>query len=821
MLLAEARAAERLQSVVRQVPSSPAAGVTNAVKTIRIAGTVVDSAGKPLAGAVVECYQYDSGYRSFTANEMRVKQRVTTGTDGAFECRVPANTSMLVVRKPGLAPGWRQFYSLSNHRTEERVILTPPSSIKGIVVDESDDPVAGVEVWLSYACAVVEPEEERRTYNYLTGKPLRDCFSARTAADGTFVIQGFPTNASAEFAVGKSGKVVRSPQRDGISPDTMQYQPGQRDLKLVLDPAGSIEGKVMAKETGQLLAGFSLWAQPTRGGYYGREPRPAESGADGIFRLPDLPAGSYSLHARFGTNEPQEWVAETVPVTVESGQTTRDVQVSATRGGFLEVTVIGKTDQQLIGGASINAYKEAYQGGTGSGSNGIALLRLPAGEYSVHAYKEGARSERNEATVEEGRTNQLQIELAPAPKVAGLIRDPSGAAAAGVRVSVFPNWGNEGGEIKTDAQGHYELAWDPQRYGGSDRSHCLMAWDPNRNLATAQELEEGTTKLDLRLEPGLTLVGRVEDGNGKALSKASVRTVFWVGNSGWQFPDKPTRTDARGRFEVAGLPSGRRFSLNATAKGYGSASRNIPEESETNRVEVETCVLMIADRKLAGEVIDADEKPAARAWVHMYGDGQPQGSTRTDEKGRFGFDAVCEGTINVSASLRSAYGNARAQAGDTNVVIRLGVSRSYSSSSAPSRSSLKGKPLPNLAVVELNADAVPAGKPVLLCLFDVEQRPSRRFVKQLAEQLDSLQQKGLVVLGLQASITTPGAFKEWKQSNPLAFAVGRVTEKADKTKWAWQVESLPWLILTDSECRVTAEGFALEELDAKLKALSE
>ena len=168
--------------------------------------------------------------------------------------------------------------------------------------------------------------------------------------------------------------------------------------------------------------------------------------------------------------------------------------------------------------------------------------------------------------------------------------------------------------------------------------------------------------------------------------------------------------------------------------------------------------------------------------------------------------------------MRNAHGNARAEAGSTNVIILLGANFSYSSRQAPKRASLKGKPLPDLAAVELSGEAVPAGKPVLLCLFDVEQRPSRRFVKQLAEQHEALQQKGVTVLGLQAAVTTADAFKEWKDANPVSFPVGRVVEKTDKTKWALQVESLPWLILTDADRRVIAEGFALEDLDAKLKS---
>ena len=199
-----------------------------------------------------------------------------------------------------------------------------------------------------------------------------------------------------------------------------------------------------------------------------------------------------------------------------------------------------------------------------------------------------------------------------------------------------------------------------------------------RNLAAAQDIEESTTTLDLRLEPGLVVAGRVEDVNGKPLSNATVRVYLWSGNSGSQFDDKPIRTDAQGRFEITAMPPGRKYSLDATAKGYGSANQSIQEDADTNRVELEPCVLKVADRKLAGEVVDAEEKPVARANVYMYGQGQPNGSVRTDDKGRFKFDEVCEGSVQLSASSQRAYGNTRAEAGDTNVVIRLGVNQSYS-----------------------------------------------------------------------------------------------------------------------------------------------
>lgn len=820
-LSTEANAAERLQNIVRRLSSPEGPTSTNVTRTVRCAGTVVDTNGKTLAGVVVQCYQYGSGGTPYVGNEWEVKEHLITGTDGAFEFQVSPVNTVLVGRKAGLALAWAHYWNLTKDMTGQRLILTPPTTLTGVVVDQADKPVADAEVWVYYACIVSEREEGGMSYAYLNGKPTRDSFSARTAADGKFVIQGFPTNASADLAVSLPGKVVREPERDGISPDNMRCQPGQGDVKLIVQPAGSIQGKVIVQGTSQPLAGMKLWPQPTRGGFYGASQRkPAESGADGAFRLADLAPGSYQLRATYGTNNPPEWVAETVSVTVEAGQVTRDVQVSATQGGLLEVAVLWKTDHQPVLGASVSAYKQGFQGGAGSGTNGSGLLRLPAGEYKVSASKDNSRSEGTDASVETGHTNHIEIVLNPPPRITGVVRDSSGAPVPGMELSIFPNWGQSSSGATTDAKGRYEMLWNPQRTGPAGSGFCLLARDVARNLAVAPDVDEGTTTLDLQLAPGLVVVGRVEDVNGKPLSNAKVSLYLWSGNSGSQFENKPIKTDAQGHYEITALPAGRKYSLDATAKGYGSANQNIQEDAETNRVELTPCVLKVADHQLAGEVVDADDKPVARANVFMYGQGQPNTSVRTDGKGRFKFDEVCEGSVQLSASIRNSYGSARAEAGDTNVVVHLGVNQSFSSQAAPRRPSLKGKPLPELAATDLNSDSTPAGKPILLCLFDIEQRPSRRFMKQLAEEHDALRQKGLMVLGLQAAITTAESFKEWKDANPIPFPVGRLAEEGAKTKWASDVESFPWLILVDGERRVAAEGFALDELEAKLKALA-
>jgi hypothetical protein len=148
------------------------------------------------------------------------------------------------------------------------------------------------------------------------------------------------------------------------------------------------------------------------------------------------------------------------------------------------------------------------------------------------------------------------------------------------------------------------------------------------------------------------------------------------------------------------------------------------------------------------------------------------------------------------------------------------TSNSGGSRQPPRRAALKGSLLPDLSTVNLASDTAPAGQPVLLCLFDAGQRPSRHVISQLEQQAAALRQQNIFVLGVQAAVTTDDLFNQWKSASPVSFPVGRVTEKSEKTKWASTVSALPWLILTDASHHVVAEGFALDELDAQVKKLA-
>jgi peroxiredoxin len=128
-----------------------------------------------------------------------------------------------------------------------------------------------------------------------------------------------------------------------------------------------------------------------------------------------------------------------------------------------------------------------------------------------------------------------------------------------------------------------------------------------------------------------------------------------------------------------------------------------------------------------------------------------------------------------------------------------------------------GKPLPEFEGIDLDISAEDTrDKAILLCFFKMDQRPSRNCMKQLSEKVQELKEKEVVVIAVQTSKADESLLNEWMENNNIPFPVGMVQGDEEKTRFSWGVRSLPWLILTDKEHIVSAEGFGLDELDEKL-----
>lgn len=132
--------------------------------------------------------------------------------------------------------------------------------------------------------------------------------------------------------------------------------------------------------------------------------------------------------------------------------------------------------------------------------------------------------------------------------------------------------------------------------------------------------------------------------------------------------------------------------------------------------------------------------------------------------------------------------------------------------------SLIGKPLPNLTEMKVSPSLWQTdGKMILVCFFDMNQRPSRNCITQLAKQAGQLKEKGIAIIAVQASKVAPNALDEWVKKSNVPFPVGMVQDDAEKTSFAWGVKSLPWLVLANRKDIVVSEGFGLGDLDNQLE----
>jgi len=130
---------------------------------------------------------------------------------------------------------------------------------------------------------------------------------------------------------------------------------------------------------------------------------------------------------------------------------------------------------------------------------------------------------------------------------------------------------------------------------------------------------------------------------------------------------------------------------------------------------------------------------------------------------------------------------------------------------------LKGNVLPAFDHIEIDFAAESnKGKMLLVCFWDVNQRPSRHLLSELAERAKHLADKGITTVCIQASPVDRDFLSSSVTQRTIPFPVGTIQGDIGKVRSDWGVESLPWLILTDRRHHVVATGFGLSELDQKV-----
>jgi hypothetical protein len=574
-----------------------AAGLTNGpqaadtLQTRQYTGTVLDLNGQPVPGAAVDFFVAPPGNNA-ELWEATERQHATTDSKGAFKFSGSGGMAIAVVRKSGFACVWTSFGSRPID-SDAQVVLTPPTSLSGQVVDENERPVADAEVWMDSAMAV-GPTEYGGTCrgSSLVGKPARESFSVRTGPDGSFRMADLPEDAWIELVAQKQGKACREPRR---------FNSGQTNIILRVGPAGSVEGQVLAEGTGQPVAGVQLRVYSVREGYSDT----ALSDATGAFRISGIRPGEAVL-GMTGCEAFPDWLILPVHLTVAAGQTNRAVEVRATKGGNAEILVLSNNRKPLPGAGVAGLrqsldipYPSWFPTGV-TGTDGIARFHLTPGQWlmSVGEAAEDWDTGRVAIRIAGGQTNRAEIELRPGVSFTGTVRDPSGAPAAGVWVH-YTGMGPSG-EAKTDSQGRYAIH---VRRTSETTDFPPLVWvrDVEHGLAAAYWLTNPTNTLDIQLLQGLTLIANVQDPDGKPVPSAISDLTVWRGNMGIA-PLGCFRADSRGVVEMKAMPPGIQYGLGVDAAGRSRGYVHLhPSNTGSKCVDFPVIVLQPEDKTRARE----------------------------------------------------------------------------------------------------------------------------------------------------------------------------------------------------------------------------
>jgi len=277
-------------------------------------------------------------------------------------------------------------------------------------------------------------------------------------------------------------------------------------------------------------------------------------------------------------------------------------------------------------------------------------------------------TEAEKVVVPQEQTSKPQ--LADGLIITGMVRDEENMPIDDVEIGILraENW-----DLRLHGEGKFEVSWEPYKSRGPQIRYYLLVRHTKRNLVAFLEINQDTKTLDVKLQPGAILTGKIVNNDGKGIKGAHITPIF----HNWRatLPSLMMRTDVEGRFEVRALPWNQKYSLLLRYQGYGREEVDVQTDNASdNRVDIGQKVLGTANLTVSGIVVDPNDKPVGLALVYCTGKGQEGASGLTGPDGKFTLDGICKGKVKILASVGGSNrtnmsGSIETEAGATNVKV--------------------------------------------------------------------------------------------------------------------------------------------------------
>ena len=503
---------------------------------------------------------------------------------------------------------------------------------------------------------------------------------------------------------------------------------------------GRVVGRVTRKAGGAPVAGLTVELDTLPGVPCVPAFTNETTDAEGRFRFAlAVPVRVNSIHVQAGA-ETRDAHA-TLGVSLEPGQElVRDIEVAL--GATASGRVVDGGGQPVAGarvrGWNVDAYvleakpdrrpdQEATTDGSGEFRVGglgpsCVLTADAAGRTAVERLSGQLAS----GAVAEG----LVLTLGPARELRGVVLGPDETAVADCRIDVGP--GSEDGhgrpsgvpglffvlppraQARSDASGRFVLP------GLAELPYQVNAWSA-RYVPWEGRHAPGDPELVVRLEAGTALTGEVVSARGGPVEDAEV-TIAVMPEPPWPRAIQQVRTDAEGRFEASGLTPDEHGAVLVSAEGHALHFEQpvVFTAEGPNHVRI----VLAEERRLAGVVVDASERPLAGRMLKIVGDRVlplPPGMTvnpiptweglfpganlaQTDEDGRFVFERLYDGLFELRVAEEGGGGVAasvQARSGSEDLRIVVGAAGSGVTLYGSVRDATTGQPVESFDLVAM------------------------------------------------------------------------------------------------------------------------
>ncbi|MBN1918876.1 MAG: carboxypeptidase regulatory-like domain-containing protein [Verrucomicrobia bacterium] len=615
---------------------------------VRIVGHVLSPEGLPLADAEVICASEHGNVHDRTDVSGRFERTMRPAPEFVLLAQWPSHYHSVVeqgVAQSEYAPTlYGPFQVGPDHETRGiEIVLARGASFSGRVTDERGAPIEGAYVFQARAAAAEEEADS------LAAGLLHDWRWATTTADGGYRRGRLAAGRCEVYA--DHGDYLRSEVRTVTLAEGHESQ----NVDFVLKDGVAISGRVIAWDD-EPLAGAVVSADvEDSGDWFGRVGGAPGKGisatdAEGRFVVQGLKPGSYTLRVCVGD----------VSAPLCTGQhvaPTHGLDLKTCSPPRIKGRVIDKVTRQPV---------EEFWAGTDPGyswdrcarwdedsetmhhADGRFELVCGPGRYTLHIYQvpgyTAAQIDANRC-LEGLEPQELLVELTGGTT---LLFYPTSAEDGRLVPGLYIHGdGAFVGSVETDENGLGRLDGVPPGKHTFELSHPDFAY---QKITVDVAQEEGEQVVDVVLDPGLTIQGRVfSKEDGSAVPNAAVFLVspeglyqerydqFRTYSAGPPFEQIETHADADGRFALTHVAS-MTYGLYARAEGYVPARELV---DFTGGVGDEIVVELSRGGRISGSVKTGRGDPVqyVRVAVGPSMPGLPS-STRTDADGHFEFVQV-------------------------------------------------------------------------------------------------------------------------------------------------------------------------------------